>query len=126
MAQKPRLSSAHQPRTTTSSSTPADRYPYSQQTSSGCAPLEWHRNMVIAGDTHPLACACWRLATRLRKPTGHVVGQIVRVVKGAIQQCQRGEPAEPKHPRRRTYLSSINRMSAANSVSAQIIILHVN
>src|SRR6516164_8017759 len=33
-----------------------------------------------------LACACWRLATRLGKPTGHVVGQIVRVVKGGIQQ----------------------------------------
>jgi hypothetical protein len=73
-----------------------------------------------------LACACWRLATRLGKPTGHVVGQIVRVVKGAIRQGQGGEPPESKHPPRQSYLSSINRLSAANSFSAQIIILHVN
>ena len=51
-----------------------------------------------------LACACWRLATRIGKPSGHVVGQIVRVVKGGIQQGQGGEPPEPKHPPRQTYL----------------------
>jgi hypothetical protein len=35
-----------------------------------------------------LASACWRLAARHGKPTGHLVGQIVRVVKGAIHQGQ--------------------------------------
>jgi hypothetical protein len=66
------------------------------------------------------------LASRVGKPTGHVIGQIVRVVKGAIQQGQGGKPPESKHPPRQTYLSSINRLSATNSFSAQIIILHVN
>jgi hypothetical protein len=55
VAEKPRLSSACQPRTIISSSTPAGRYPYSRQTRWSCAPLERLRNMVATGDAHRIA-----------------------------------------------------------------------
>jgi len=48
------------------------------------ADLTQHVLRPLNGLEPELACACWRLASRLGKPTGHVVGQIVRVVKGAI------------------------------------------
>jgi hypothetical protein len=58
-----------------------------------------------------LACACWRLASRLDKPTGHVVGQIVRVVKGAIGQAQSNgsdaSKSEAKCAQKAIFLASI-------------------
>ena len=75
-----------------------------------------------------LACACWRLASSLGKPTGHVVGQIVRVVKKAIDEGQGNGNSQPEAKRepRQTYLSSIYRLSAPDSFSAQIVILQVS
>jgi hypothetical protein len=83
----------------------------------------------LLGLERSLQCACWRLATHVGKPTGHLVGQIVRVVKGAIHQGQGNNGSnqpEPKRPPRQTYLSSIYRLSAPASFSAQIVILQVN
>jgi hypothetical protein len=54
VAEKPRLSSAYRPRATTSSSTPAGRYPYSRQTRSGYATARL-RNLVAAGNNYRIA-----------------------------------------------------------------------
>jgi hypothetical protein len=74
-----------------------------------------------------LACACWRLATRIGKPTSHVVGQIVRVVKEAIDQGQSNSSrhSELKQPHKQIFLSSLYRLAAGDGFSAQIVTLHI-
>jgi hypothetical protein len=74
-----------------------------------------------------LACACWRLASHIGKPTGHTLGQIVRVVKGAIQQGQGNgsRQPKPKQPQKQIFLPSLYRLAAHDGFSAQIITLHI-
>jgi hypothetical protein len=81
----------------------------------------------LAGLEPALACACWRLATRIGKPTGHTLGQIVRLVKGAVQEGQGNGSRQPeaKQPRKQIFLSSLYRLAAGNSFCAQIITLHI-
>jgi len=83
----------------------------------------------LHGLERSLACACWRLATHIGKPTGHTLGQIMRVVKGAIHQGQSNgsaEESEPKRQQKQTYLPSVYRLAAGNSFCAQIIVFRIS
>jgi hypothetical protein len=76
-----------------------------------------------------LQSACWRLATHVGKPTGHLVGQIVRVVQGAISQGSNGNGSkqpEPKRHQKQTYLPSIYRLAAGDIFNPQIVVLGIN
>jgi hypothetical protein len=83
----------------------------------------------LAGLEPALACACWRLASRLGKPTGHVVGSIVRVVKKAIDEGQGNgsdvSQNESKRAQKAIFLSSVHRLAAGESFSPQIITMHI-
>jgi hypothetical protein len=67
------------------------------------------------------------LATRIGKPTGHTLGQVVRLVKGAVQEGQGNgsRQPEPKQPQKQIFLSSLYRLAAHDGFSAQIITLHI-
>jgi hypothetical protein len=83
----------------------------------------------LHGLERSLQCACWRLAIRIGKPTGHTLSQIVRVVKGAIHQAQSNgsaEESEPKRHQKQTYLPAVYRLAAGNSFCAQIIVLRIS
>jgi hypothetical protein len=74
-----------------------------------------------------LQSACWRLATRIGKPTGHLIGQFVRVIKAEINQGSNGsaEGNEPKRHQKQTYLPSVYRLAAGDSFCAQVVVLRI-
>jgi hypothetical protein len=63
----------------------------------------------------PLQSAVWRLASRVGKPTGHLMGKIVRVVESAIQEGASGNGASakttPPASEKKLFLASLHRLA---------------
>jgi len=72
-----------------------------------------------------LAAQIWRLASRLGKPTGPVVGRIVRVVEEAIHQDNGVKQPEPNHPQKQTFLPSIYRLAGNDGFCPQVILTRI-
>ena len=78
-----------------------------------------------------LANACWRVASKIGKPTGHLVGRIVRVVENAINQGASGNGASrpnPKPPQsqKKIFLLSLHRLSDTPWFSAHLVVQGVD
>jgi hypothetical protein len=78
----------------------------------------------------PLQIACWKLVVRItEKPTHHIISRITRAVTSAIQQGQGNgsddSQNEAGREQKAIFLTSIHRLAAGDSFSAQIITLHV-
>jgi hypothetical protein len=71
----------------------------------------------------PLQSAVWRLASRVGKPTHHVVAKIVRVVEHAVHEGTNGTGAKSAPPpsEKKVFLLSIHRL-AESRVPACVII----
>lgn len=73
-----------------------------------------------------LACAVWRLASRItEKPTPEIVSRIVRTVSAAIEAGQSNGSAasrrEAKRAQKAIFLASVNRLAAGGSFSGELI-----
>jgi len=73
-----------------------------------------------------LQSACWRLASRIGKPTQHIVGRIVRVVTDAIHEgTNNGSAPKAKPPpasQKKIFLLSVHRLADSPWFSPQLII----
>ena len=73
----------------------------------------------------PLQSAVWRLASRVGKPTHHLVSRIARVVENAINQGTNGtggSKPQPPQSQKKLFLLSVHRLADSAWFSPQLIV----
>jgi hypothetical protein len=68
-----------------------------------------------------LADSCWRLACRVGKPTGHLVGKIVHIVESAINGTSHS-PAKTPPSQKKIFLLSVHRLADSPWFSAHLVV----
>src|SRR6516164_8553335 len=76
----------------------------------------------------PLQSAVWRLASRVGKPTHHVVAKIARIVENAINEGTNGTGTKSTPPpsEKKVFLLSVHRLADSPWFSPQLIIRGVD
>jgi len=76
----------------------------------------------------PLQSAVWRLASRVWKPTHHVVAKIARIVENAINEGTNGTGTKSTPPpsEKKVFLLSVHRLADSPWFSPQLIIRGVD
>jgi hypothetical protein len=74
-----------------------------------------------------LANACWRVASKIGKPTAHIVARIVRTVEAAIHEgSSNGGTSQPKPKRpqsqKKIFLLSVHRLADSPWFSAHLVV----